>query len=112
MLVDTMYGGYDGRLFHFEGTSGTNDANGPLRESVIITYSSFQRLYQETDGTFARVNLRKMQLRIEGVHPSELITFRTVFARYAAVSATYPTGVYGSSGLVGFGGVLYIENLY
>jgi hypothetical protein len=51
-------------------------------------------------------------MRIEGVHPTELITFRTVFARYAAVSATYPNGVYGSSGLVGFGGVLNIESLY
>ena len=44
-------------------------------------------------------------MRIEGVHPTDLITFRTVFARYSS-------NVYGASGSVGFGGVLLIENLY
>jgi hypothetical protein len=37
-----MYGGCEGRLFYFDSTtSTTNDANGPLRESVIFTLSSF-----------------------------------------------------------------------
>jgi hypothetical protein len=89
MQVDSMYGGCEGRLFYFNSwtNSGTysSDSNGPLRESVIITLSSFQRLYHECDGGFARVSLRKMQMRIEGVHPTDLITFRTVFARYSVV---------------------------
>jgi len=49
-----------------------------------------------------------MQLRIEGVHPTDLITFRTVFARYSSIAP----GVYGSTGYVGYGGVLFIESLY
>lgn len=89
MQVDSMYGGCEGRLFYFDSSTSSStwssDSNGPLRESVIITLSSFQRLYHECDGGFARVSLRKMQMRIEGVHPTDLITFRTVFARYSVV---------------------------
>jgi hypothetical protein len=59
MQVDTMYGACEGRLYNFEG-NWVNEANGLLRESVIFTLSSFQRLYHECDGGFARVNLRKM----------------------------------------------------
>jgi hypothetical protein len=53
-----------------------------------------------------------MQLRIEGVHPTDLVTFRTVFARYSVVGSFNPLGVYGPTGYVGYGGVLFIESLY
>ena len=106
MQVNNYWGGCEGRLFYFDSSSSsTNDANGPLRESVIITYSSFQKIYHECDGGFAKVNLRKMTMRIQGVHATDLVSFKTIHSRYSS-------NVYGNSGSVGFGGVMLIDSLY
>lgn len=66
MQVTNYYGGCnDGRLFNFAGVSGGSTAN-PMVQ-VTFSNSRFNQIYFDCDGAFAKISLRTMQFKIEGV---------------------------------------------